>query len=37
MPEMKTTARIKIKIFKDKVPMICWIATAAPVRVFEIT
>ena len=35
-PETKTTARIKIKMFIEGIPMISLIATAAPVLVFEI-
>ena len=36
VPEIKTTNKIKIKIPREGMPMISFIATAAPVLVFEI-
>ena len=37
IPEIKMTKSINNKLFPERFPIICWIATAAPVLVFEIT
>ena len=36
IPDINITAKVKINISFDKIPIISWIATVAPVRVLAI-